>query len=102
MGDWKLVSEIGDPSDPDSKADWELYNIRDDRTELNDLIDGDRERADAMIRTYNEWAERCEVEDWENPGFKLRPNLNTITRHNHGGPVIAARLGPRRELPKTQ
>jgi hypothetical protein len=80
-----------------------LYNIRDDRTELNDLIDGERKRADEMIRFYNEWAERCEVENWENPGFKLRPNLKTITRHNHGGDgVIAARLGPRRELPKPQ
>jgi hypothetical protein len=99
MGDWKLVSEIGDPGDPDSKAVWELYNIRDDRTELNDLIGGERVRAQAMIRYYNEWAERCEVEDWENPGFSLRPNLRTVTRHNHGGGgVIAARLGPRRVL----
>jgi arylsulfatase len=99
MGDWKLVSEIGDPSDPDSRAVWELYNIRDDRTELNDLINTEKERADSMIRFYNEWAERCEVEDWENPGFTLRPSLRTFSRHNHGGPVIAARLGPYRELP---
>jgi arylsulfatase len=99
IGDWKLVSEIGDPSDPNSKADWELYNISADRTELNDLINGEKERAAAMIKFYNEWAERCEVEDWENPGFTLRPKLNTITRHNHGGPVIPARLGPRRDIP---
>jgi arylsulfatase A-like enzyme len=99
IGDWKLVSEIGDPSDPDSRAVWELYNIRDDRTELNDLINTEKERADSMIRFYNEWAERCEVEDWENPGFTLRPSLRTFSRHNHGGPVIAARLGPYRELP---
>jgi len=99
MGDWKLVSEIADQGDPDSKAVWELYNISDDRTELNDLIDGESERAAAMVRYYNDWAERCEVEDWADPGFTLRPKLNTITRHNHGGgPVIPARLGPRRDL----
>lgn len=99
MGDWKLVSEIGDPADPESSAAWELYNIRDDRTELNDLVNNERNRALDMIRYYNEWADRCEVEDWAEPGFSLKPKLRTISRHNHGGPVIAARLGPRRDLP---
>jgi len=82
---------------------WELYNINDDRVELNDLIGGDKERANAMIQFYNEWAERCEVEDWATAPFNPRPNLKTITRHNHGNPrggVTPARLGPRRELAK--
>lgn len=103
MGEWKLVSEIADPGDPDSRAVWELYNINDDRVELNDLIGGDKERANAMIKFYNEWAERCEVEDWATAPFNPRPNLKTITRHNHGNPrggVTPARLGPRRELAK--
>ena len=101
MGDWKLVSEIADPRDPESRAVWELYNISDDRTELNDLIDGDRDRANAMIKIYNEWAERCEVEGWTNSRFNQQPRLNTVGfRHNHGGPVIPARLGPYRELAK--
>jgi arylsulfatase len=101
IGDWKLVSEIADPRDPDSRAVWELYNIADDRTELNDLIEGDRDRANAMIKFYNEWAERSEVEDWANSRFNQQPRLNTVgSRHNHGGPVIPARLGPFRELAK--
>ena len=100
MGDWKLVSEVADPSDPESTAVWELYNIRQDRTELNNLITNERDRSLDMIHFYNEWAERCEVEDWEKPGFTLKPNLRVISRHNHGGPVIPARLGPRRDLPK--
>ncbi len=98
MGDWKLVSEIADPGDPNSRAVWELYNIPEDRVESNDLINGDRDRADGMLRYYNEWAERCEVEDWATAPFNPRPALNTYSRHNHGGPVIAARLGPRRGL----
>ena len=100
MGDWKLVSEIADSGDPDSRAVWELYNIPADRVESNDLINGERDRADAMLRYYNEWAERCEVEDWATAPFSPRPRLNTFSRHNHGGPVIAARLGPRRTLAK--
>jgi arylsulfatase A-like enzyme len=27
LGEWKLVSEIADPSDPSSRAVWELYNM---------------------------------------------------------------------------
>lgn len=98
IGDWKLVSEIADSSDPGSRAAWELYNITDDRVESNDLINREKDRADAMLRYYNEWAERCEVEDWATAPFSLRPKLNTVSRHNHGGPVIPARLGPRRKL----
>ena len=98
MGEWKLVSEIADPADPDSRAVWELYNINDDRVEANDLIDGERNRAEKMLCYYIEWAERCEVEDWATAPFNPRPGLNTFSRHNHGGPVIAARLGPRRKL----
>ena len=64
MGDWKLVSEIADPGDPESKAVWELYNIRDDRTELSDLILHEPDRANSMIRFYNEWAERAGVLPW--------------------------------------
>ena len=56
IGDWKLVSEWDAP--------WELYNIPDDRTELNDLATSEPSRVAEMERAYNEWAERAGVVLW--------------------------------------
>ena len=56
IGDWKLVAEWDKP--------WELYNISDDRTEQNDLIDGEKDRAKSLEKAYFEWAERAEVLPW--------------------------------------
>ena len=49
-GNWKLVGERGGP--------WELYNLNEDRTEMNNLIEAESNRADSMIAAYEEWAER--------------------------------------------
>lgn len=56
LGDWKLVAEWDRP--------WELYNIAEDRTEQNDLIGGEKDRAKDLGKQYFEWAERCEVSPW--------------------------------------
>lgn len=56
IGDWKLVAEWDRP--------WELYNITEDRTEQNDLVDGEKDRAKDLEKQYFEWAERCEVLPW--------------------------------------
>jgi len=56
IGDWKLVSK--------HPGAWELYNMIDDRTELNDLSGGERERVAMMSGMYAAWAARCEVRDW--------------------------------------
>ena len=56
VGDWKLVAEWD--------KSWELYNISDDRTEQNDLIYGEKDRAKALEKAYFEWAERAEVLPW--------------------------------------
>ncbi len=56
IGDWKLVSK--------HPGDWELYNMIDDRTELNDLSAGESDRVKAMSGLYDSWAQRCEVRDW--------------------------------------
>ncbi len=47
-GDWKLVSF-------QSEA-WELYNVAEDRTELNNLADQEPERLQAMIAMWNDMA----------------------------------------------
>ena len=56
LDDWKLVSK--------HPGDWELYNMIDDRTELNDLSAGEDGRVQAMSQLYDVWAERCEVRPW--------------------------------------
>lgn len=77
IGDWKLVAEWNKP--------WELYNISDDRTEQNDLIDGEKDRAKAFEKLYFEWAERAEVLPWPvNPNVfakRLKGDHAHISQH---------------------
>lgn len=99
IGPWKLVSEVGappnpDPRDPGSRDAWELYNIDDDRTELNDLITGERDRAAAMMRRYAEWADANGVQPWPIPSSPRPMGMDAITRHNHTVQVPSVRLGP--------
>ena len=56
VGDWKLVREATRP--------WELYNLSEDRTELDDLADGDRDRVSELTGLYAEWMERAMVGQW--------------------------------------
>ncbi|MGM0562317.1 MAG: arylsulfatase [Pseudomonadota bacterium] len=53
QGRWKLVRNYPGP--------WELYDMEEDRTELNDLADMYPERVETMARAYQEWADRCGV-----------------------------------------
>ena len=63
QGQWKLVSAIG--------GGWELYDMEQDRTELNDLYARSRPKAQELERIYAERAERCGVLPWSviNPGW---------------------------------
>lgn len=56
-GDWKLVSRY--------PGDWELYNLREDRTEMTNLAGREAERVARMKRLYEDWAKRCNVLPWE-------------------------------------
>ena len=49
-GDWKLVAERG--------RDWELYNLADDRSEMNNLLNQYPERVADMAAKYEAWASR--------------------------------------------
>ncbi len=66
QGQWKLVSAIG--------GGWELYDMDEDRTELNDLSDRNRPKARELVSMYDEWAERCGVLPWSviNPYWNPR------------------------------
>jgi arylsulfatase len=73
MGEWKLVSEVG--------GQWELYNMDQDRTELNNLAESNRTKADEMGKLYEEWAARCGVSPWPIPPHNWDPRM--IGGHNH-------------------
>ncbi len=53
VGRWKLVRKY--------PADWELYDMEADRTEMNDLAGQHPERVREMSAIYGDWAERCGV-----------------------------------------
>ncbi len=55
-GRWKLVRKY--------PGTWELYDMVEDRTELNDLSAVNQPRLEAMAQQYAAWAARCNVRDW--------------------------------------
>ncbi len=59
-GDWKLVG-TGVSPDPTNPSKWELYNIKDDRTELNDLKDTYPQKVNELAAKWEEWAEEAMV-----------------------------------------
>ena len=54
MGDWKLVAK-------GEKSPWELYNIIEDRTEMNDLVSKKPKLVKDMNDKWWAWAKRCDV-----------------------------------------
>lgn len=54
--DWKLVAEINAP--------WELYNLKTDRTETQDLAGKYPEKVKQLEKKYLEWARSVGVQDW--------------------------------------
>jgi arylsulfatase len=57
QGRWKLVSR--------HPANWELYNLARDRTEMRDLAARHPGRVRKMVALYESWAARCGVVPWE-------------------------------------
>jgi len=51
--EWKLVSK--------KNTSWELYNMDEDRSELNNLADQHPDRAGEMVAAWKHWAKRCQV-----------------------------------------
>lgn len=49
IGDWKLVA-----AKPD--LEWELYNLAEDRTELDDLSERFPEKKQQLVKVYEKWA----------------------------------------------
>ena len=69
MGRWKLVAAHGEP--------WQLYDMRGDRSETNNLSASRPDLRSRMIAMYDAWAERVGVQPWpvkRKSGF-TPPNL---------------------------
>ena len=49
IGDWKLVAK-------GSGGPWELYDMKRDRTEMNDLAGAQSARVKEMVATWDRWA----------------------------------------------
>ena len=56
QGDWKLVWGA-------SEKQWELYNLKNDRSETNDIASNFAERVTAMIRDWEAWRAKVEHQD---------------------------------------
>lgn len=68
IGGWKLVSEYPGTwvtmYPYGKKGEWELYDLAQDRTELNDLAEKEPAKLKEMITAYEKWAERVGVVPW--------------------------------------
>lgn len=64
-GKWKLVAK-------GPRGAWELYDMENDRTELNDLAAREPERARDLAARWETWAKRAKVLPWpwKGPGEK--------------------------------
>ena len=59
-GDWKIVSTYR----KNKPTQWELYNIRLDRTELNNLAEEHPDKLAELISKWQAWADRVGVVQW--------------------------------------
>lgn len=51
---WKIIQ-------PGKKAEWELYNLNEDRTEMRNVASEYPKRLKKMVKEYEKWAARCLV-----------------------------------------
>ena len=59
-GRWKIVSAFR----RDQPTKWELYDMEDDRTELNDLAAKMPMKLNEMTTQWQAWADRVGVQKW--------------------------------------
>ena len=62
-GDWKLV-RYGQTGRPSKLRPWELYNLKEDRSELNNLAGKHPEKVEALSAKWEAWAVRAKVKPW--------------------------------------
>ena len=58
---WKLVGKgVSSPKGPEIEK-WELYNLKEDRTELNDLALTKKDRLKSMAKAWHDWSLKDKV-----------------------------------------
>ena len=62
-GDWKLV-RYGQTGKPSNFRPWELYNMRKDRSELNNLAKENSQKVEELTAKWEAWAVRAKVKPW--------------------------------------
>ena len=60
-GKWKLVSSSPDKWTNAKPGPWELYDMEEDRTEMNNLVTEMPEKVKELAARYDEWARRIGV-----------------------------------------
>jgi arylsulfatase len=70
LGDWKLVK--------DRAGDWELYELNEDRTELNDLAATNPERMAELTGIYADFVQRCGIISWDEQYERLKGRFNLL------------------------
>ena len=69
-GSWKLVGKgVAAPKGPEI-GKWELYNLKDDRTELNNLAEVEGRRLKEMAVAWSAWAKGDKV--YPKPGGRKK------------------------------
>jgi arylsulfatase A-like enzyme len=66
-GDWKLVSKATNSAPYIS--DWELYNLKEDRTETNNLAEKYPRRVKNLAAKWDKWAKENNVYPLDNSGW---------------------------------
>ena len=69
VGDWKLVRA-------GKNGDWELYDLKADRSELHDLSKENPQQAKKLLDAWNAWAERAHVFPAPGGAKKAKANGN--------------------------
>ena len=81
VGDWKLVGSF--------RGEWELYDLRTDRSELNNLAAQQPAKVKELAAAWQTWADQVGVVPWEQlPGASYQP---TAGYRKKGEPVPAAK-----------
>ena len=65
-GDWKLVSKS--TKTPPYTSDWELFNLKADRAETNNLIEEHPRKAAKLAKMWDKWAKQNQVYPLDNSG----------------------------------
>ena len=62
-GDWKLVCK-GKTGLEVKQFAWELYNVKTDRAELQNVADKNPEKVEELLAKWKKWAVRANVQPW--------------------------------------